>query len=377
MNTLAAMLACVQGQGETPGRTVIEEPVEDPVIAVSSRCEALGPSSITGFYEDNPSYTDEVEELLPSSTPEEQGLDSEVLGGAADELAGEPFAWSLLVLRHGHVVLEESFKGASQTQSDSIHSASKSMLGLLVGQAIEGGEMELDQPVDELLPELFEGLEPGKRDITVEHLLTMSSGLAWTEDETEYEIEDEEDWLAAYLALPQDHTPGEHFEYSTGSTHLLGAALAHATGWSLCDLAHERLLDPLGAEAEHWSRDPQGYFSGGYGVAMVPRELARFGQLALDGGSWEGQQIVSADWLEASHQWHQDAGWGHGYGYLWWLWRPGDHEFAVAWGYGGQLVYLLPEQDIVVVVTTNTRDYAPDYDAHDLVIEYVLAAVED
>ncbi len=348
-------------------------------VTVSAFCESISPdpATVTDFYEDNPTYTDEADDILPTATPDEMGMDGRMLDAAAEKLGGIPVTWSFLVLRHGSVVAEHYFNGSDSTASNNVHSASKSILGALTGIAIDEGVLSgLDQPVAELLPDLFEGLSADKQAISVEQLLTMTSGLRWVEDETEYDMQKSDDWLAAYLAQPLDHAPGTYFEYSTGSTHLLGAALSSAAGVSYCDYAHDHLLSSLSIEAEHWGRDPQGWFSAGFNVYLTPRELARFGQAMLDGGVWDGTQVVPADWVDASFQHHQDAGMEYGYGYLWWLWEPLEMTIPIAWGYGGQLVYVVPDYDIVMVVTTNTADYDPsDFDAGDILMGFVIDAV--
>ena len=145
---------------------------------------------------------------------------------------------------------------------------------------------------------------------------------------------------------------------------------------STCQYAHQALLGPLGNVAEHWGRDPQGYFSGGCNVYMTPRELARFGLLVGDGGQWRGAQLIPADWVDAAVSAQADAGYGYSYGYLFWLTTIRGHAVAIAWGWGGQLVYVVRDLDLVVVFTTNTRDFAPDYDGFDILRDHVIPAVD-
>jgi CubicO group peptidase (beta-lactamase class C family) len=347
----------------------------EPAVSVSETCRALGPdpATVTTFYQDNPTYLDAQGPILETAAPEQVGMSASQLEVAAARIAAEPFTWSLIVLRHERVVLERYFNGASAQSSNNVHSSSKSMLGALVGTAIDAGLLGLDQPVAEIIPSHFEGLDQAKHAITVRHLLTMTAGLRWTEDVSEYELQQQADWARAYLALPLDHEPGTTFEYSTGASHLLGIALAHATGESLCDYAHGALFNPLSVTAEHWGRDPKGYYAGGYNLYLTARELARFGQLIVG----DGQAVVPSKWVASSIDWHADGGDGYGYGLLWWLWRPDELEVAVAWGFGGQLIYMIPEHDLVVVVTTNTHDYEPDYEAHEVVLEDVVGAITD
>ena len=352
-----------------------ENPSPDPA-STEDYCASISadPATVSSFYEDNPSYTDDTDDLLPTSSPQAAGFDPDALDQALVSYESLNYPWSVLILRNDTLVLERYYHGSDATTSNNVHSASKSILGLLVGIAVDQGDIDgIDQPVADILPELFANLSAKKKTITVGHLLTMTSGIRWTEDDSEYEIENQSDWLAAYLQAPLDHTPGEAFEYSTGSSHLLGAALAEATENSLCAFAHDKLLGPLSAEAEHWGMDPQGHYSGGYSVYLTPRELARFGTLVAAGGVWEDEQIVPTDWVESAQERHTDTGgvWGYGYGF--WLWEPTDIQTVIAWGYGGQLVHLVPEHDLIVVTTTNTRDYNPDFDGRSLVRDIVDA----
>lgn len=379
MLLLYALVACSDPELDEPDRR--PPPEDEPAFQTGAFCESIASplEDPPSFYESNPTLPDTGGGGgLVAGDPAAHGVDPAALERAAEELAALPFTWSLLVLRDGALIFERYFNGSSADDSNNVHSSSKSMLALLVGAAIDRGDIRgLDQPVSELLPELFAEASEEKRAITVQQLLTMSAGFRWTEDVSEYQLEREEDWLQAIVDLPLSTPPGQAFNYSTSQSHLMGAALAHATGLSLCDFAHEALFDPMGIGAERWGRDPQGYFSGGYNLYMSPRELAKFGQLVLDRGAWEGRQLVPASWVDDAVDEHMvDAGLYY-YGYYFWLWRPGGEEINIAWGYGGQLVYTLPAYDMVVVITTNTRDYDPDYDGGPLVWGTLLEGVSE
>ncbi len=374
------LAACAgAGTGETGGT---EDTAAAPGIAVSAACEAIAtpPADPPTFYEANDTLPETGEPpALPEADPADEGLDAALLDEAAAELRDLPFTWSFLVMRHGRLVFERYFHGASATDANAVHSASKSVVGLLAGVAAGEGLLDPDQPVAELLPELFAGADEAKRGITVRHLLTMTAGFAWEEDVTEYAIQEEPDWLAAIVALPLADDPGTRFNYATAQSHLLGAAIAAAAGESLCDYAHDRIFDAIGVEVERWGRDPQGWFTGGFDVTMTPRELAAFGQLVLDDGAVDGEPVVPADWVAEATEEQVGVGGRWFYGYDFWLWRPGEARMDIAWGYGGQLVYVLPDEDMVVVITTNTRAGDPeatdDYDGTDLVLDKVVGAV--
>ncbi|NOY27913.1 MAG: serine hydrolase [Oligoflexia bacterium] len=375
------LLSFLLGCGKSTGRG--SDTATGAGIEVSDFCEGIvsPQTDPPSFYEDNPTLPDTVPAGdarfdFTTATPADQGLDSAMLDDAVTVLDGKPYINSLLVMRGGDLVLEHYFHGSAADDSNNVHSASKSVLGLLVGIAIEQGDIDgIDQPVSELLPDLFDGKSETKRAITVGNLLTMSAGFAWIEDQSEGSIERTDDWLQTIVDLPLDSTPGTQFNYSTIQTHLMGAALAHATGQSLCDYAHDQIYTPLGIAAERWGRDPQGYFSGGFNVYLTARELLRFGKLVLDRGAADGQQLVPASWVDdATSRQITDAG-NYYYGYYFWLRRGADTPLDIAWGYGGQLVYVIPDVDMVVVITTNTRDYGVEYDGADLVLERIVGAV--
>jgi CubicO group peptidase (beta-lactamase class C family) len=348
--------------------------------AISVDCESLWQREDQGdtFYENNPTYIDPIDDTSAwtFSEPEEQGMSSTPLADAASDLSARPYLASFLVLRNDAIVFEEYFNGSSARDSNNVHSASKSILGAVAGIAVEQGHISREQRLSEILQADFSSIsDPGKGAITVENLLTMTAGFAWEEDSSEYELEVESNWVQAILELPLSDAPGSTFNYSTGQSHLLSAVISESTGTSLCEFAHANLLGPLGITAEHWGRDPQGYFSGGYNLYLTPRELAKFGLLLLRKGRWGGRQLVPESWVADSVRWQQDTGDGWGYGYQSWLTRMDNHDVHVAWGFGGQLVYVIPDLDLVIVMTTNTKDFSIDFDGATLVNDYVIPAV--
>ncbi|HYQ67634.1 serine hydrolase [Actinophytocola sp.] len=343
-------------------------------------CAAIqGPLSRDRFYEDNPTYTDPVDDSASwtLSTPQARGMDPGRLERASAALADLPYSWSFLVIRHDALVFERYYHGSARNQSNNVHSASKSIWGAAIGIAVDEGLIPgVDATVASTLPPRYGAvMGPETKTVRVRDLLTMTSGSQWDEDATETEIERTPDWVAATLRLPRAAAPGTRFNYSTGDSHLGSAVLTAATETTACEFVHEHLLAPLGVVAEHWGRDPQGYFSGGYNFYVTPRELAKFGLLYLHGGRWHGKQLVPADWVETSMTEQVDAGAPYGYGYDFWLRDLAGHQVAMAWGYGGQMVYIVRDLDLVVVMTTNTRDFAPDsFDGSTIVENDVLAA---
>jgi CubicO group peptidase (beta-lactamase class C family) len=370
---------CVGGPGETgsgPNPSgdggIGEEPIQVDCEAIFDR-----PGHGETFYEDNPTYIDDRE--LPEwrlSAPSDVGIDDDALEVGAAELAQSPALLSLLVVRDDALVFERYYNGSDASHSNNIHSASKSILSALFGIALADGTIaSLDAPLADHLPEYI-AAGSARAAITLRHVLTMSSGLEWTEDDTEYSIESSDDWVAAILGQPITGTPGVDFNYSSGMSHLLSAVLTRATGTSTCAYAHDKLLGPLGIAAEHWGRDPDGVFSGGYNLYMTPRELARFGLLFLNDGDWEGDQLVPASWVQQSIQPQLPADDGYDYGYFWWLLSDDTEDVAIAWGFGGQFVYLVPALDLMVVMTADTAADHAELEGETFLYDHLLPAVQ-
>ncbi|MBO3749908.1 serine hydrolase [Streptosporangiaceae bacterium NEAU-GS5] len=314
------------------------------------------------FYESNPTYTDPRDDDSKDddperSPPERQGMSSATLHAGLTELARNPSLLSVLVIRHGHLVAERYFHGGGERRSDNVHSASKSILQALVHIAVaEGFIKSLDDPVAAYLPRYFSDARPDKKKITIRHLLTMRSGLDWTEDSTESQVEKAPDWVAAILGRPLVSAPGTTYNYSSGDTHVVSAVLQQATGMSTCRFAHRYLFGPMGVTAEHWGRDPQGVFSGGYNLYLTPRELARFGLLYLHDGIWAGRRLVPRGAVRAARTRTTQVDDTSSYSEGWWTRVISGRPMYFAWGYGGQFVHVIPSADIVLVTTENTSD---------------------
>lgn len=356
----------------------------DPAAHVAQPdCSTIWQRSGEGFYEDNPVYTDDRDDSgdWTRSSPASQGMDEALLGAGVAHLASTESVRSIIVVRHGKLVLEEYVNGGAPDQSRNIHSVSKGVLQALVGIAIEEGHLGgLDDQVAWHLPATsFEDADPATQDITVGDLLHMSSGLGWTEDSTESWVENRADWVQAILSLDLVEAPGSTFNYSTGNTHVLSAVLENATGVSTCDYATTRLFTPLNITAEHWGRDPQQVSSGGHNLYLRPREMAIFGQLYLENGRWNGEQIVPAQTMAeartATFGVDADVNFSSG----WWTRTISGYDMFFGWGHGRQFLYVIPELDLVLAVTADT---APDADGEEIdpghfIESYLIRAVQD
>ena len=265
---------------------------------------------------------------------------------------------SLLIIRHGYLVAEVYYGANSPTLKHDLYSVTKSFTSALVGIAIHEGYIHgVNQPVLDLFADRqVANLDARKKAMTLEHLLTMSSGLDWPESGNAYTTTDNPyvrmmrspDWVQFVLDRPMAQPPGAAFNYNSGASHLLSAIVQKTTGTSTLAFAHEHLFKPLGIADVAWGADAAGIAVGGSDLRLTPRDMAKFGYLYLRGGVWDGGQIVPAEWVKTSTTKHiksSDA--GLDYGYQWWIWPDG---FA-AQGLGGQYVFVRPRQDLVVVFT--------------------------
>lgn len=263
---------------------------------------------------------------------------------------------SLLVAHHGQLLAERYYGGASVSEPVNVKSASKSVVSALVGIAIAEGHLTgTDQRLPTLFGDYFETIdEPSKRRITLGDLLSMRAGLETTSFGTYGAWVESPDWVRFALERPMTCEPGDCWEYSTGNTHLLGVAVARATGTDLRTFAERELLGPLGIPARPWDRDPDGHYLGGNNMAFTPRELLRFGQLYLNEGSWEGERLLPASWVRRSWDLRVRSPWnGHGYGLGWWGREVAGERVRFAWGYGGQYLFVVPDLELAVVATTD------------------------
>ena len=279
--------------------------------------------------------------------------DTVLLAQAVDRGAELPRLRGMLVSQGGDIVLERYWRGAGADRASNVKSASKSVLSVLVGIAIAEGHIRgVDQPISDFFPEYFgrPGVDPAKRRITVGNLLSMQSGLESTSFNEYGAWVSSGNWVRAALDQPVVDAPGGRMLYSTGSSHLLSAILTRATGRSTWAYANEKLAEPLGFRIRPWERDPQGIYFGGNDMYLTPRQMLRFGQMYLDGGVYQGRQIVPADWVRESVRPRTSSPYnGHGYGLGWWSRESGGRQVFFAWGYGGQYIFVVPELELVAV----------------------------
>jgi CubicO group peptidase (beta-lactamase class C family) len=342
-----------------------------------------------------------------TAPPAAVGMDPQLAADLDTKAAYHPQLRSLLVIRHGDLVYERYWDGNASTGQEAF-SVTKSFTGALVGIALGDHKLKgLDQTVGELLAaHLPAAADPRIAKVTVGQLLTMTAGLAGDDPSPggdpglTVRLRQSRDWVRTILGRKLVTRPGTTFAYSNAGSHLLSAIVADATGQSTLAFARAKLFTPLGIHAERavegadvanpspalvqayrraavaWPTDPQGYQTGFGGLKLPARDLAKLGYLYLNGGRWDGAQLIPAGYVRASTQAqsHPPPGLGSdGYGYQWWVASEHGHPSFVAHGFGGQVVQVVPDLDLVVVITTDAERQRDD--AQNLVGETIIPAV--
>jgi CubicO group peptidase (beta-lactamase class C family) len=343
-----------------------------------------------------------------TAAPQDEGMDPKGLVVIDDDAGGVyPGLRSVLVVRHGVLVFEHYYHGAIPATYFNLWSVTKSVTSALVGIAL--GEHTLgglDQPISRLLAtHLPPRPDPRLRRATLEQVLTMTTGLpADPTDGTPPGLVQASDWVRFVLSQHPATTPGARFAYSSDGSHLLSAILADATGQPTLRYAQAKLFGPLGIASDHpfqpllaarnqaayqragfaWPTDPQGYHLGYGFLKLTARDLAKLGYLYLKGGAWESRQVVPAAYVRASTQTHVPTGGTFGpftgYGYQWWTTTEQGHHAFAAIGLGGQLVEVVPDLDLVVVMTSavsTAEDVRTGNSSQRMVGDVVVPAVRD
>jgi CubicO group peptidase (beta-lactamase class C family) len=293
---------------------------------------------------------------LPRSSPEAQGIASPAVQAfveAADKNLDS--LHSFMLVRHGRVVAEGWWSPYSAESRHSLYSLSKSFTSTAVGLAIAEGKLSLDDEVLKFFPEdAPSGPSANLKAMRVSDLLRMSTG-----QQTEPARTATEAWTRTFLAQPVPFKPGTHFLYNTSATYMQSAIVQKATGQTVLEYLRPRLFDPLGIVNPTWETSPQGISTGGYGLSIRTEDIARFGQLYLQKGKWQGKQLVPAAWIEAatarqtSNGSNPKSDWDQGYGYQFWRCRHGAYRGDGAFG---QYCLVMPEQDAVIAITSGLGD---------------------
>ena len=297
-----------------------------------------------------------------------------------EQAADLTFLETVIVARDGAILAERGYRGHSTSDPTNIKSASKSVMSALVGIAIGRGVLSgVDQPIAPILrDEVPASADPRIERITVGHLLSMQAGLRPTSGADYRRWVSGSNWARWALAQPFEDDPGGRMLYSTGSTHLLSAILTEVTGRSTLDNAQAWLRPVEGFSIASWQRDPQGIYLGGNEMAMSPRSLLVFGEVWRRGGTGpDGSQVLPRGWVDQAWTPRTTSRWsGDGYGYGWFLRTIGGEEVRFAWGYGGQMLYIVPALGLSLVMTSDDTPRPTTIEDRDRLHELAAAIIQ-
>ncbi|MEM8735844.1 MAG: serine hydrolase [Planctomycetota bacterium] len=315
-------------------------------------------------------------ESLPRATPESQGVATEqVLEFIREADKQVDSIHSLIVVRHGKVVTEAYWAPESAEKPHILWSLSKSFTSTAVGLAVQEGQLRIDDPVIKYFPEQMasDSASPNLAAMKIRDLLTMSAGHS-----QEVNLRSVQgSWTEAFLKHDIPHQPGTHFKYNTPATYMLAAIVEKVTGESLVDYLQPRIFEPLGIDRPRWDKSPEEISLGGYGLFLKTEDIAKFGQLYLQKGVWNGKELLSPEWIEmatskqVSNGDNPDSDWNQGYGFQFWRCR---HNAYRGDGKDGQFCIVLPEHDAVIAITSNTRNMGKELG---LVWDHLLPAFHE
>ena len=320
---------------------------------------------------------------LPRSTPEAEGVSSEGLITFLDSAAVSRHEFhSIMIVRHGQVIAEGWWDPYRPDLRHTLYSTSKSFTSTAVGFAVTEKLLTVDDKVISFFPDqLPDTVSPFLADMSVKDLLTMSAGQS--PDPTGTITNSSDNWVASFLALPVLKEPGTEFLYNSMATFMLSAIVQKVTGEKITDYLQPRLFGPLGIEGHDWEESPEGINSGGWGLRIKTEDMAKFGQLLLQKGMWNGTQIIPAAWIEeattfkidqapdAPSEIKEKSDWMQGYCYQ--FWRSRNNAFRADGAYG-QYIIVMPEQDAIVAITAESPDMQ---DEINMVWKYILPAMKD
>ena len=297
-------------------------------------------------------------QTFPRNTPESQGIHSEHLRNLVEELAYSPDTdvHHFMVLRHGNVICETDFAPYRKGIWHITHSMCKSITGMAAGLLIDEGKLDLSENIYKIFHDKGSTWAKIFRpEVTVENLMTMTSGVTFNESG----IVSGNDWLESYLNAPVSEKPGTKFQYNSLNSYVLSAIITERTGIPMDEYLKPRLFEPLGITDYLWEKCPRGITKGGWGLFMHTEDMAKLGQLYLNKGKWNGKQIIPESWAEASVTKKVDSIEGtYGYGYqLWMEQRPGSFEYN---GMLGQNVIIYPDMDMVLVTNAGNKEMFQD-----------------
>jgi CubicO group peptidase (beta-lactamase class C family) len=317
-----------------------------------------------------------------STTPEEQNMSSAVLDEMMQyiEDSGAPIG-SLVVTRNGYIVKEQYWNYYTANTTHQIFSCTKSFTGTLIGIALKQGFIDnVSQRVLDFFPDMtIQNMDSRKGNMTLEDVLTMTTGLDWNEWNNSYsdpqnmynQMFYSPNPVQFFLNLPMAYDPGTHWVYTTGASHLLSAIIQRVTNMTTREFAEEYLLRPLNITIGGWNVDPQGINNGGTQLYISARGMAKLGLLYLNNGTWDGQEILTQDYVAHATAPQVSAALGFDYGYQWWI--DTSNGFFSARGSEGQYILVSPEYNVVIAITAHADD--PSEDINESVLNYVVQSI--
>ncbi len=332
----------------------------------------LSSSSITYFPDD----------AWTATTPEEQGMNSAVLDEMMQFIEDQDAPLrGLVVTRNGYIVKEVYWAYNTANSTHHIFSCTKSFTSTLIGIALKEGFIDnVSQKVLDFFPEMtIQNMDSRKGNMTLEHVLTMTTGLDWNEWNISYDdptnmyrqMFESPNPIQFFLDLRSVYDPGTHWAYSTGASHLLSAIIQKTTGMSTRNFAEQYLFGPLNIRIGGWNIDPQGINNGGTLLYVSPRTMAKLGLLYLNNGTWGGEEILSEDYVTQATTSHANIRPDTDYGYQWWIDTTSD--IFSARGSEGQYIFVAPEYNVVATITARADE--PGEDVSGEILEYILQSI--
>ena len=315
--------------------------------------------------------------------PESQNVDAALLDALITHIKNNYFSvHSVLIIKNGYLIKEKYFRYYDKDDLHALYSCTKSVTSTLIGIAIDQGFLQLNDTILDFFPEKsFEQADDRKKSITIENLLEMRAGIAWDESSIPYtnsqndyvQLLRSKDWVKFLLDKPMAVEPGTTFVYNSGASHVLSAIIQQATNMTTLGFAIKYLFTPLNFTNYFWEKSPHNVVNGGAFLNLKPRDMAKFGFLFLNNGTWDGEVIVSSDWIRQAVYQYKPVNEYIKYGFQWWITPSKDGYFSYqARGYQGQWICCIPELDLLVVFTGGFTGPNP-YD--ELVEEYILPSV--
>jgi CubicO group peptidase (beta-lactamase class C family) len=361
-------------------------------LLITTSCGASQPSASEMFFDASTSELEASKLFLSHKTPALVGLDEELLQNILSQYDEGTFGNldSLIIIKDDEIVVERYFGEQTRDRLHPIHSVTKSVSSILIGIAIDKGLIEgVDIPLLEFFPEYssVENMDARKREITLQDVLTMRPGFSWNDPGGDHSLAamgQSRDMIEYMLNRPMAVQPGRVWKYNTGNSLLMSGILRNRTGNSAQQFAEEELFGPLGITEYQWAEASEGLSNSGSGIQLKPLDMAKLGYLFLNNGQWQGEQIVSQDWIDQSTHAFVYFTQYTSYGYQWWTishqgvdgHTPTPNDIWYAVGAGGQYIFVIPLTNMVVVMTaTNYGDQTPVKRQEDTLFLSILNAV--